>query len=459
MPRRRFARLRLTATTTEPLALGAIVSLTAGGVTQQDYVRITDGFMTQVPRELHFGIGNADKIDRITVRWPGGNAKVYSDIPADRLVEIREDEAAPKVSELPAWPEATRPKARPSFSFETALDRLAGGKAPLATTGKPAVVNFWSPTCAPCKEELPRLAALAREFGDRVQFAGVSAESKDLESVRKSVADFGVPYPQFLANEAFLKSFFGTGDAILPSTFVFDGAGRLRQSFHRAISQPELAALLESFREESVAAADLVARGSALIQSGDFEAAARFLHDAVKADPESSAALNQLGTALSGVAGSIESGKTPAADAAEAERRRQQAIPKWEEAIVWLQRAVALDADFSEAQYNLGVALQRTGRYEAAIKALEEALRVVPNSYDSLYSLGMSAGAARQNALAGDAFERAIVLAPRRPEAWVGKGLWLRQIGKMEEAKSALQKAVELDPSNEEARGILQGMP
>ena len=157
MPRKHFSRLRLTATTTEPLALGALVTLTAGGVTQQEYVRITDGFMTQVPRELHFGIGNAEKIDRITVRWPCGTVKVYRDLPADRLLEIREDEEAPKASGLPNWPDATRPKVRAAFSFETALDRLEGGRAPLAAKGKPTVVNFWSPSCAPCKEELPRL--------------------------------------------------------------------------------------------------------------------------------------------------------------------------------------------------------------------------------------------------------------------------------------------------------------
>lgn len=458
MPKRNFARLRLTATSTEPLALGAMVKLTAGGVTQQEYVRITDGFMTQVPRELHFGLANAAKIDRVIVRWPNGTVKEYLDLPVNRLVEITENVESPRVSELPRWPDATRPRTRPAFSYDANLPRLEGGQGAFAAKGKPAVINFWSPSCAPCKEELPRLASLAKKYADQVQFAGVSAETKDLDAVKAAVAAFGVPYPQFLADEAFLKGFFGGGDAILPSTFVFDGAGRLRQVYHRAITDPELAALLDSFTSEAVAVADLQARGSAMITNGDFDGAVAVLRRATAADPNSSSAFHLLGIALSGIAELVEEGSAPPADAAEATRRRQEALPKWDEAIAFLRRAVQLDPDYAEAQYNLGVALQRTGRHEDAIAALEASLRIVPDSYDTLYTLGMAAGAAKRNALAGDAFEKAIALAPKRADAWVGLGIWLRQIGKKEEAREALNKALELEPGNESAKAILKGL-
>lgn len=458
MPRRQFARIRLTATTTEPLALGAIVKVTAGGVTQQDYVRITDGFMTQVPRELHFGLANAAKIDRIAVRWPNGSTKEYLDLPANRLIEIKEGEEAPRVSELPQWPVATRPKARPAFSFDAQLARLEGGQGAIAAKGKPAVINFWSPTCAPCKEELPRLAAVAKTYADRVQFAGVSAETKDLEGVKAAVAAFGLPYPQFLADETFLNGFFGGGDAILPSTFVFDGAGRLRQVYHRAITDAELAALLDSFAEEAVAVAHLRDRGAALITNGDFDAAVAVLRRANAADPNASAVCHLLGIALGGVAERIEEGSGPPADDAEAGRRRQEALPRWDESIAYLRRAVQIDPDYAEAQYNLGVALQRTGRNEDAIVALQASLRIVPDSYDALYTLGVAAGAAKRNAVAGDAFEKAIALAPKRPDAWIGLGIWLRQIGKKEEAREALKKALELDPGSEQAKALLQGL-
>ncbi|MCC6739621.1 MAG: tetratricopeptide repeat protein [Planctomycetia bacterium] len=458
MPRRHFARVRLRATSTEPLALNAMVKLSAGGVTQQEYVRITDGFMTQVPREMHFGLGDAAKVDRIIVRWPGGAVREYLDLPADRLIEISEDDPAPRVSELPRWPSETRPRARPSFSFDTAWPALAGGEAPLAKKGMPAVINVWSPSCAPCREELPRLASLAKSWAGRVQFAGVSAESKDLAAVRAAVESFGVGYPQFVANDAFLRSFFGGGDAILPSTFVFDADGRLRQVFHRAITDAELAALLGSFSDEGVSAADLESRGSSLITNGEYEAAVEVLRRAVTAGPRSATACHALGVALAALAESVEAGAAPTQDPAEVARRRNAALPHREESIAVLRRAVELDPEFAMAQYNLGVALQRAGRHEAAIEALQASIRISPGSYDALYTLGMAAGAVKQNALAADCFDKAIAIAPRRAEAWVGKGLLLRQIGRVADARAAFEKALEVDPGNEEAKVLIEGL-
>ncbi|MBI2919525.1 MAG: ASPIC/UnbV domain-containing protein, partial [Planctomycetes bacterium] len=199
MPRRHFARLRLTAAKSHPSALGALVKLTAGGVTQQSFVRMTEGFMSQVPLDLHFGLGDATAVDRIEISWPsGGPPQVLEKLPADRLLEITEG-GTPRASELPRWPDATRPKARPAFSFDMTVPKLEGGQSVLATPGRPDILNFWSPTCAPCRKELPALAALAAKHAADAQFAGVSVETADLDSVKATVRDFNLPYPQVLA--------------------------------------------------------------------------------------------------------------------------------------------------------------------------------------------------------------------------------------------------------------------
>ena len=44
--------------------------------------------------------------------------------------------------------------------------------------GRPAVINFWAPWCAPCKVELPQLVDIARRYRGEVDFAGVSVELK-----------------------------------------------------------------------------------------------------------------------------------------------------------------------------------------------------------------------------------------------------------------------------------------
>ncbi|MCE9584051.1 MAG: tetratricopeptide repeat protein [Planctomycetes bacterium] len=459
LPQKHFARFRLTATNSNPLALNAVVKVTAGGVTHQDYVKITDGFMTQVPRELHFGLGNAEKIDQVIVQWPGAAPQRFLGVPVDKLIELTEGREEFSAIEIPYWPGDSRPKSLPPFSFDTVVTKVGGGEGPLAAKGRPAVVNFWSPSCAPCKEELPQLVALAKARGETVQFAGVSAETKDLDSVKATLASFAVPYPQFLANDAFVKGFFG-GDAgaILPSTFVFDAGGRLRRVFHRAITTEELSALLDSLKEESASAADIEARGAALMGHGDFETAAEWLRKSIQADPNRASAHNHLGAACSGMAERIEAGSGPAASQEEEARRRREAIPKWDESIAHLKRAVELEPDYAEAQYNLGVAYQRTGRHEAAIGPLQASIKAGGDSYDAWYTLGMAAGGAKQNALAGEAFDRALAIAPKKTEAWIGKALWMRQIGRPDEAKKCLQKALEIEPGNGEARSMLEGM-
>jgi len=103
-PPRGWARVRLKATGTHAAALGAHVTVQAGGTTQQDIVRVTDGFQSQVPLDLHFGLGDAARIDRLTVRWPSGKVEEHSDLPARRLISIVEGDTAAVVSELPRWP-------------------------------------------------------------------------------------------------------------------------------------------------------------------------------------------------------------------------------------------------------------------------------------------------------------------------------------------------------------------
>lgn len=70
--------------------IGAVVKVTAGGVTQ---VRMQDGGVHhrgQNHSRLHFGLGNNAKADRISVRWPGGAQQELRDIEPDRTLKIRE---------------------------------------------------------------------------------------------------------------------------------------------------------------------------------------------------------------------------------------------------------------------------------------------------------------------------------------------------------------------------------
>ena len=51
---------------------------------------------------------------------------------------------------------------------EIKLDQLMpAGASVNALKGRPVVVNFWATWCGPCKEEMPSLAKLAKDYADR----------------------------------------------------------------------------------------------------------------------------------------------------------------------------------------------------------------------------------------------------------------------------------------------------
>ena len=133
---RRYARVRLAATRSAAPALGAVVTLEAGGVTRRDYVRITEGFQTQVPLDLHFGLGVADRVERLTVEWPSGAREVRTDLPVDRLLRVEEGRPEVAVGPLARWPDGTRPKPVGAPSTAIEAPRLEGGSGPLAAGGR-----------------------------------------------------------------------------------------------------------------------------------------------------------------------------------------------------------------------------------------------------------------------------------------------------------------------------------
>ena len=70
-------------------AIGAWVELTAGGVTRRAQVMPTRSYLSQVERTLTFGLGSAEKVDRLQVRWTDGTTQEVKVAGVDRVVEVR----------------------------------------------------------------------------------------------------------------------------------------------------------------------------------------------------------------------------------------------------------------------------------------------------------------------------------------------------------------------------------
>ena len=291
---RHFARVRLAAGGSAAHALGAEVVLRAGGVARRDFVKLTEGFRAQVPLDLHFGLGDATAVDTLEVRWPSGETGVWRDLPVDRLLIVDEAAGTVEAEPLRRWSDGSRPTMTGAPSPAVVAQALDGGRGPLAG-GRPTVVNFWAPWCPPCNVELPELVDLAGRYDGEVDFAGVSVELEDLDSVRESIERFEIPYPQFLADDAVMERFFGSEDeAALPATFVFDQDGRLRRLFRGAVTQAELDLLLASFRDEAVSEDTLRMLAETYRRAGDYARAAEFYGQLGALEPTR---LDQIGQA------------------------------------------------------------------------------------------------------------------------------------------------------------------
>jgi enediyne biosynthesis protein E4 len=67
--------LKLVGTASNRDAIGACVWLTAGGKTMMRQVEAGSGYASEMMLPLHFGLGKAEQVNRIEIRWPSGNVQ------------------------------------------------------------------------------------------------------------------------------------------------------------------------------------------------------------------------------------------------------------------------------------------------------------------------------------------------------------------------------------------------
>lgn len=92
----------LVGTKSNRAAIGARVTIQAGGMTQFDEVRGGASYLSQNDLRLHFGTGSAAKIDSVEVRWPAGKTESFKDVPADKIYLITEGQGIREEALLPA---------------------------------------------------------------------------------------------------------------------------------------------------------------------------------------------------------------------------------------------------------------------------------------------------------------------------------------------------------------------
>jgi hypothetical protein len=89
-----WLRLRLRGEPPNVHAIGATVTLTAADVQQVRTVMPTRSYLSQVELPLTFGMGDADHVEAVIVRWPDGEEESWTDLAVDRLQVLQKGRGA-----------------------------------------------------------------------------------------------------------------------------------------------------------------------------------------------------------------------------------------------------------------------------------------------------------------------------------------------------------------------------
>lgn len=90
----RFLKVKLVGAASNRDGLGATVNVQAGGQTFTRYHDGKSGYLSQSSLPLYFGLGTAERIDRVQVIWPSGSRQeLAKDIPLNGLLTMKEVEA------------------------------------------------------------------------------------------------------------------------------------------------------------------------------------------------------------------------------------------------------------------------------------------------------------------------------------------------------------------------------
>jgi thiol-disulfide isomerase/thioredoxin len=130
---------------------------------------------------------------------------------------------APAVGRLERWTRGATPPL--ALRDEKRIEhRLADYR------GRALLINFWATWCEPCRDEMPSIVKLAERFAGRPFAAvavnvgeGEAATKKFFSSVALDASRLVVLYDRDMAVSR------AWGATLLPSTYLVDSSGRIRQ--------------------------------------------------------------------------------------------------------------------------------------------------------------------------------------------------------------------------------------
>ncbi len=459
---------RLRGTKSNRDAIGASVTVEAGGLRQTKFLQAGSGFLAQHTKELFFGLGSHSGQIRATVQWPGGLVQHFDGISANHRVQIEEGSdhftAAAFASAPAGYAHAGPPSAPELLPQAVSTWLIEPMKAPgfsLADAeqnthqldsyrGSFVLLNFCSAENAECIEQLHNLQQGMRAL-KAASLVPVAVNIDDPSATRPLAPQEHFSFPVLAAsaevagiyNIIYRHLFDRRRDLPLPSSFLLDREGMIVKVYQGPVavdqvlrdqqSIPSTAAerMRRALPFEGALVQDAFVRndftyGVAMYQHGYLDQAAALFQQVIATKPDNADAYYNLGTL-----------------------RLSQNDPA--QARQYLEQALRLKPDYAEAWNNLGMIAAQSGNADEAIRDFQKSLAQRPNYVTALLNLGNLYRRQRDFENAQKCFDQAIRIQPDDAEVSYSFGMLYAQQGQLDQAAEHLERAIALRPDYAEA--------
>jgi Flp pilus assembly protein TadD/peroxiredoxin len=497
---------RLRGTKSNRDAIGASITVEAGGHRQTKYLQAGSGFLSQHTKELFFGIGGTEENIRATVRWPSGLAQTFDRLPVNQRIALQEgaqDFAAklfaastasyahssktttPEVLSASSDTWLIEPLRAPDFS----LPDLAGKPTNLESLrGSLLLLHFWAAGSPQCSEQL-RLLQKNREAlslpGLRIVGINID-ESNEPAAARALATKENIAFPTLLAtqevvgiyNILYRYLFDRRRDLAVPTSFLVDREGMIVKIYQGTVTSERLLEDLEAFprtpeertrkalpfpgtlHEKDAFHRNDFTYGVALFQRGYLDQAAASFQQVIAAKPNEPDAYYNLGT--------LYLSKNAFAEARQYLEQTVKLRPNYPEAwnnlaMIAAQQGQTDDAvrnfreslrqrpDYAIALLNLGNVYRRQGNFSEAEKLLKRALELEPENPEVHYNLGMLYARQEQLQIASEYLQRAVNLRPDYPDALNNLGVFFVREERYPEAEKEFTSCIRVAPNFDQA--------
>ncbi len=391
-------------------AVGARLELHLAGDSPRTLIktlRAGEGFVAQSSKRILFGLGNQTNIERLVVRWPGGDVQSTEGLQPDNHYRVVQGESEPQLQTTP--PAISLPEATPAGKHQTGARIALAGRIPLPEltyetfsgevislnqkVQRPTLINLWASWCMPCIDEMEQWKANWAELSKQVDIVAINVDGLDAESgagseqVERMARQRQFPFTTALATKQSIEVLEIVVNAlvdkpqplVVPMSVLLDGRGRVAAIYRGPVEVDELlgdvAEIDGTPRQRRDLAAHFAGRWFDEPPPSDPTVLLRNFVIAGRLDAAKSY-LQQWIHQAGGVARPTVEAYYVVADA-------HRSLGRLEDAAKLYEQALAIDEDQPRVNLDLAICLMKLGRLDDAVGHLEKSLAGDPNNADT----------------------------------------------------------------------------